>query len=86
MGKYETLAVIALAVLTLVACLNRAAVFGEPQIYDVTSEIYSLDIQIKAPDFTIVHGDKLSVESNLRNLTIIEKDGVLIIEKNPELD
>jgi hypothetical protein len=47
----------------------------------VSSEIHSLDIQIHAADFTIVHGDQFSVESNLRKLTVEEKNGVLVIEE-----
>lgn len=81
MGKYITLAIIVLAVVALAACSNNAVVLGEPNMYEVTSDIHSLDIQINAADFTIVHGDKFSAESNLKNLSVSEKNGVLTIEE-----
>ena len=66
----------------LVGCTSGTATFGETKTYDVASNIKSLDIRIGAADFTIVHGDKFSVESNLKNLTVTDEDGVLkVVEK-----
>ena len=45
---------IVLAVLALVSC---SVVWDEPQMYEVTSDIHSLDIQINAADFSIVDSD-----------------------------
>lgn len=80
MGKYITLVMIVLAVLALVSC---SVVWGEPQMYEVTSDIHSLDIQINAADFSIVDSDAFRVESNLKTLSVSETNGVLSIkEKN----
>ena len=85
MGKYMTLAIIVLVVLSFAACSNRAIVLGTPKIFDVPSEIHSLDIQINAADFTIVRSDHFCVESNLKNLTVSEKNGVLMIEEKSKV-
>lgn len=76
---------IALVVLIFAVCSNKAVVLGKPQMYEVTSDIHSLDVQINAADFIIVHGDKFSVESNLKNLTVSERDGVLTIEEKAKV-
>ena len=41
--------------------------------------IHSLDIQISAADFKIVSADEFSVESNLKYLSVSEKNGILKI-------
>lgn len=51
----------------------------ETKTYEITSEIHSLDVQINAADFKIVSADEFLVESNLKFLSVSEKDGVLKI-------
>lgn len=58
------------------------AVLEDAKTYTVSDNITELDISINAADFTIKQADAFSVESNLKNLTVKEKDGVLIIEEN----
>ena len=55
------------------------AVLDEMRSYSVGSDIHSLDIQIGAAEFTIKQADSFSVESNLKYLTVSEKNGVLSI-------
>lgn len=61
---------------------DEDAVLEDAKTYTVSDNITELDISINAADFTIKQADAFSVESNLKNLTVKEKDGVLIIEEN----
>lgn len=80
--KYILIALVILSVVALVGCVSRTNVVGENKNYEITSDVKSLDIRISAADFVIVQGDGFSVESNLKNLSVSEEDGVLrIFEK-----
>ena len=79
MKKFVSFVLVFLFVLPLASCASKPMVLGEAKPYEITSDIHSLDIRINAADFTIEHGDAFSVESNLKNLTVSEKDGVLTI-------
>jgi len=57
------------------------AVIEDMKSYTITSEISNLDIEINAADFTIKQGDALSVESNLKYLTVEESNGTLTIKE-----
>lgn len=76
MKKY-IIASIILSLTALAACTHETAVLQEYKTYEITSVIHSLDIQINAADFIIEQRDGFSVESNLKNLSVSEKDGVL---------
>lgn len=76
------IALIVLSAVGLTACVGKSAVLGETKTYEITSDIHSLDIEINAAEFTIEEADEFSVESNLKNLSVSEKDGVLkIVDK-----
>ena len=77
--KKHIVAVLVFLLLALASCANENVVWGDSQTYKITSDIHSLDIQINAADFKIEHGDEFSVESNLKYLSVSEKDGVLTI-------
>ena len=53
---------------------------GELKTYAVASGISELNIHINAADITIKEGGRFSVESNLKNLTVEEKNGCLILK------
>lgn len=53
---------------------------GELKTYAVSSGISRLQIRINAADLTIKEGSAFSVESNLKNLTVEEKNGCLILK------
>ena len=55
------------------------AVTEDIKTYAVSSDIKSLEVKINAADFTIKQGDSFSVESNLKYLTVEDKNGVLTI-------
>ena len=55
-------------------------VIGETKTYTVSSEISDLNIQINAADFYIKGGNGFSVESNLKNLEVDEKNGCLTLK------
>lgn len=55
------------------------AVTEDFKTYTVSSDIKSLEVKINAADFTIKQGDSFSVESNLKYLTVEDKNGVLTI-------
>lgn len=57
------------------------AVLEDTRVYEVRSEIQSLDIQINAADFAIKQAEAFSVESNLKYLSVSEDDGVLTIKE-----
>ena len=79
MKKYVVTVLVFLLLLALASCGSEHAVLGDSQTYEISSDIHSLDIQINAADFKIEHGDEFSVESNLKYLSVSEKDGVLTI-------
>ena len=68
-------------VFLLIGCTENA-VMKENRVYPVGSDIHSLEIRIGAADFTIKEADAFSVESNLKYLSVIEKNGVLSIVDN----
>ena len=78
MKKY-IVAVLVFLLLALASCANENVVLDDSQTYEITSDIHSLYIQINAADFKIELGDEFSVESNLKYLSVSEKDGVLTI-------
>ena len=55
-------------------------VIGETKNYTVSSEISDLNIQINAADFYIKEGNSFSIESNLKNLEVDEKNGCLTLK------
>ncbi len=57
------------------------AVTEDIKTYSVSSEIQSLEVKINAADFTIKQGESFSVESNLKHLTVEDKNGVLTIKE-----
>ena len=79
MKKYIVTILVFLLLLSLASCANENVVLDDSQTYEITSDIHSLDIQINAADFKIVSADDFSVESNLKYLSVSEKDGVLKI-------
>mgnify|MGYP003308780832 CR=1 FL=1 len=79
MKKYIATILVFLLLLALASCANEDVVLDDSQTYEITSDIHSLDIQINAADFKIKHGDAFSVESNLKYLSVSEKNGVLTI-------
>ena len=83
MTKYIIIAVlVVLIMVVLVACAGENAVLSESRTYGVTSDIHSLNVEINSADFTIVQSNELSVESNLKNLSVTEDNGVLnIVDK-----
>lgn len=58
----------------------KSAVDDAPSEYAVSSDITKLDIDIAAADLVIKSGDKLFVESNLKDLKVKENGGKLTIE------
>lgn len=60
--------------------LDNDTVLDKSKTYEISSDITSLNIKINAADFTIEQSDHFSVESNLKHLSVTEKDGTLIIE------
>ena len=57
------------------------AVTEDIKTYSVSADIKSLEIKINAADFTIKQGESFSVESNLKHLTVEDKNGVLTIKE-----
>lgn len=69
----------AISLVGLAGCATETAVLSEEKEYEITQNIHSLDIEINAADFAIEQGDEFSVVSNLKNLSVSEKDGILKI-------
>ncbi|MBE7018152.1 MAG: DUF4097 domain-containing protein [Ruminococcaceae bacterium] len=79
MKKFLIVVFAFLLLLALTACAGENAVLDNSKTYEISSDIHSLDIKINAADFKIEEGDKFSLESNLKYLSVSEKDGVLMI-------
>ena len=54
---------------------------GEQRSYEVSGPVTVLELDVGAANLTVITGDRFSVESNLRRLTVSEEDGVLRIEE-----
>lgn len=77
-------------VILLVACIilwviDKNAVSEEIETYSPSNTITSLDIRTGAAELNIKASDTFRIESNLKNLNIIEKDGTLILMDNTKL-
>ena len=84
MKKIVALLLVLLLTLPLFGCFRENVVLDEIKEYQVTSEIHSLDISINAADFTIEYSDTFGVGSNLKYLSVTEKNGVLTIVDEPK--
>jgi len=91
--KYSAIAfALFLTVSIIGGILSAVGVFGilfgesgvndEITSYELSGNITSLEIDINAADFTIESSDSFSVESNLRHISVEEKNGVLVIKEN----
>ncbi len=85
MKKYIVTVLVFLMLFTLASCANKTVV-GETKTYEIASEIQSLDVRINAADFVIEQGDRFSVESNLKYLSVSERNGVLTIVEEQKND
>lgn len=79
MKKYIVSVLVCLSALLLAACTGEGAVLDEAKVYEITSDIHSVRIEIHAADFVIEPAEEFSVESNLKALSVSEKDGVLTV-------
>ncbi|MBQ9121133.1 MAG: DUF4097 family beta strand repeat protein [Clostridia bacterium] len=79
MKKLTLLILALLCAVPLASCNAESVVLDEVKTYEVMSDIHSLNIQINAADFMIKHAEEFSVESNLKHLSVSEKDGVLTV-------
>lgn len=82
MLKYFLIVLAVILVVAMVGCVSQPAVLDCMKTYSITKDIHSINVEINAADFVIVQGDNFSVESNLKNLSVTEEDGVLkIVDK-----
>jgi len=81
MKKWLVPVLVLMLVFTLSACEMESVVLEHAKVYEISADIHSLDIQINAADFIIEQGSGFELESNLKNLTVSEKCGVLIIKE-----
>ena len=79
MKKYLAFVLILCLALPLVGCVYENPVLDEIRSYEVATEIHSLDIHLNAADFAIEYGESFGVESNLKFLSVTEKNGILTI-------
>ena len=68
----------------LQACglLGTDAVLDEIKTYSVEQEVLRLEVEVGAAEFAIRSGEQFSVESNLKYLTVEEKDGTLTVRED----
>jgi len=78
MKKYISLCLALILLLSFAGC-TEDAVSEISRTYPITSEITSLEIQVGAADLTIKTAETLSVESNIKRLSVTENSGVLSI-------
>lgn len=72
-----------LLALSLSACVDTNVILGAPKTYEIADAVHSLDIRISAADLVIGQGANFSVESNLKNLTVTVRNGVLTVADEP---
>ncbi|MDO4608627.1 MAG: DUF4097 family beta strand repeat-containing protein [Clostridia bacterium] len=65
--------------------MQSDATTDDMKIYTISSEIKNLYIDINAADITLKQGETFSVKSNLKNLTVKEKNGILNIKDSMKL-
>ena len=65
--------------------MDREPTVKETETYTVTTDIDRLEIEIGAADFKIEQAAEFSVKSNLKNLTVKEQNGKLIIKETNHL-
>lgn len=70
--------VVVAVVFSLAAC-SEEAVLDQAKVYEIKSDIKAIEVRISAADFVIKQGNAFSVESNLKYLTVSEKNGILTI-------
>lgn len=78
------LAVAALVLCPLVSCERVNPVMDEERTYEVSSDIYSLKIELNAAEVEVIESDSFSVVSNLKYLSVTEDNGVLKIKDEAE--
>ena len=79
MKKIALILLVLCMITTLSSCAKQDFVSDEATTYEITAEIHSLDIRLNAANIVFKYSDKFSVESNLKYLSVSEKDGVLTI-------
>lgn len=57
------------------------AVTEDVKTYTVSTDISALEVKINAADFAIKQGERFFVESNLKYLTVEDKNGILTIKE-----
>lgn len=82
MKKY--IAFLFVTVLLLSGC-QKSATLGAPKDYPVQGDIQSLAVEIGSADFLIEQAEGFAVESNLKNLSVSEKNGVLTIRQGKQV-
>lgn len=81
MKKFIALFLVLVFAVALFGCA-QSAVLKETVVYPVSSKIHSLEVRVGAAEFMIKPSESFSVESNLKYLSVSEKDGVLsVIDK-----
>lgn len=89
--KYLAIALAVFLIFGIISGIMSAvgAIFGvfqtdgvtdELTVYEVSEQVTELEIEVNAANFTIKTADRFSVESNLKYLTVEEKDGTLVIK------
>lgn len=70
-----------LSVAALIGGLSnlQEAATGEQKDYAVSADITGMQLEIGAADMTIQTGSRFRLESNLKNLTVKERNGTLVI-------
>lgn len=65
--------------------LGGDAVTEDMKTYTVATDITSLEVKVNAADLQIKQGETFSVESNLKYLTVEDKNGVLTIKETRKI-
>lgn len=68
--------------LTMIGCIGENVVLSESKTYNVTTQITTLNLELKAGEFNVKNGETFLVESNLKHLSVRENNGVLTVQDN----
>ncbi len=82
MKKLISIIITLILSLTMLGCVGENVVLSESKTYTVTSQITSINLELKAGEFNVKYGESFLVESNLKHLKVREDNGVLTVQDN----
>ena len=71
-----------ICVCLIISAFSSGSATGESKTYQIDGEVLNLEVEIGAADFSIKVGEKFSVESNLKRLTVRQRGDNLVVKES----